>query len=110
VAHQLLVRGNARERFDRLRDQVLSADDGEGLPESLLHGNLLRAPDHVIVSDQGPVAIQWKGSGRSPRLADFAYLMWGTWLNSEWIEAAVGAYRQHIELTDEELDRLEAVM
>jgi Ser/Thr protein kinase RdoA (MazF antagonist) len=51
-----------------------------------------------------------EGSGRSPRLADFAYLMWGTWLKPEWIEAAVGAYRQHIELTDEELDRLEAVM
>jgi hypothetical protein len=55
------VRGNARGRFDRLRDQVLSADDGKGLPEALLHGNLLRAPDHAIVSDQGPVAIQWKG-------------------------------------------------
>ncbi len=99
-----------RERFDQLRDQVRSADDGQGLPESLVHGNLMHAPDHVIVSDQGPVAIQWKGSGRGPRLADFAYLMWGTWLNPEWIDAAVTAYRQHIELTDEELDRLEAVM
>ena len=100
----------ARERFDQLRAQVRSADDGEGLTEALLHGNLLHAPDHVIVSDQGPVAIQWKGSGRGPRLADFAYLMWGTWLNPEWIDAAVTGYRQHIELTDEELDRLEAVM
>jgi Ser/Thr protein kinase RdoA (MazF antagonist) len=104
------VAAPARKRFDQLRDQVRSADDGDGLPETLLHGNLLHAPDHVIVSDQGPVAIQWKGSGRGPRLADFAYLMWGTWLNPEWIDAAVGAYRQHIELTDEELDRLESVM
>lgn len=70
----------------------------------------MHAPDHVIVSDQGPVAIQWKGSGRGPRLADFAYLMRGTWLNPEWIDAAVGAYRQHIELTDGVLNRLEAVM
>jgi Ser/Thr protein kinase RdoA (MazF antagonist) len=100
----------ARERFDQLREQVRSADDGQGLPESLVHGNLLHAPDHVIVSDQGPVTIQWKGSGRGPRLADFAYLMWGTWLNSEWIDAAVAAYRRHIELTDEELDRLEPLM
>jgi Ser/Thr protein kinase RdoA (MazF antagonist) len=99
-----------RERFDQLRDQVRSADDGQGLPEALLHGNLLHAPDHVIVSEQGPVAIQWKASGRGPRLADFAYLMWGTWLNPEWIDAAVTAYRRHVELTDEELDRLEAVM
>jgi len=29
-----------RERFEQLRDQVRSADDGHGLPEGLLHGNL----------------------------------------------------------------------
>jgi Ser/Thr protein kinase RdoA (MazF antagonist) len=99
-----------RERFDQLRDQVRSADDGQGLPEALLHGNLMHAPDHVIVGERGPVAIQWKAAGRGPRLADFAYLMWGTWLNPEWIDAAVTAYRRHVELTNEELDRLEAVM
>jgi Ser/Thr protein kinase RdoA (MazF antagonist) len=104
------VAAPARERFDQLRDRVRSADDGAGLPEALLHGNLLHAPDHVIVGEGGPVAIQWKGAGRGPRLADFAYLMWGTGLNAEWIDAAVGAYRRHAELTDEELERLEAVM
>ncbi len=36
--------------------------------------------------------------------------MWGTCLNADWIDAAVRAYRQHVELTDDELDRLEAVM
>ena len=104
------VAAATRERFDQLRDQVRSADDGHGLPEALLHGNLLHAPDHVIVSEQGPVAIQWKAAGLGPRLADFAYLMWGTWLNADWIEAAVRAYGQHVELTDDELDRLDAVM
>ena len=99
-----------RERFDLLREQVLSADDGDGLPEALLHGNLLHAPDHVIVSERGPIAIQWKAAGRGPRLADFAYLMWGTFLNADWIEAAVRAYRNHVELSDEELERLEGVM
>jgi Ser/Thr protein kinase RdoA (MazF antagonist) len=104
------VAAAGRERFDLLRGQVLSTDDGEGLPKALLHGNLLHAPDHVIVSEQGPVAIQWKAAGRGPRLADFAYLMWGTFLNADWIDAAVRAYRKHVELTDEELDRLESVM
>ncbi len=105
-----------RERFERLRNKVRSADDGHGLPEGLLHGNLLHAPDHAILSKQGPVAINWKASGRGPRLADFAYLIWGTgsWNprrpNQERIDAAVNAYRQHVELTDDELDRLEAVM
>jgi Ser/Thr protein kinase RdoA (MazF antagonist) len=90
-----------RERFERLRDQVRSADD---------------APDHVVLSETGPVAINWKASGRGPRLADFAYLIWGTgaWNprrpNQEWIDAAVNAYRRHVELTDDELDRLEGVM
>ena len=106
-----------RRRFEQLRDQVRSADDGQGLPEGLLHGNLLHAPDHAIVSAQGPMAINWKASGRGPRLADFAYLIWGTgnWspsrhTNEEWIDAAVNAYRRHVEPTDDELDRLEAMM
>jgi Ser/Thr protein kinase RdoA (MazF antagonist) len=53
---------------------------------------------------------------RGPRLADFAYLIWGTgsWNprrpNQDRIDAAVNAYRRHVELTDAELDRLEAVM
>ena len=105
-----------RERFEQLRDQVRSADDGHGLPEGLLHGNLLHAPDHAVLSEQGPVAINWKASGRGPRLADFAYLIWGTgsWNprrpNQEWIDAAVNAYRRYVELTGDELDRLAAVM
>jgi Ser/Thr protein kinase RdoA (MazF antagonist) len=106
-----------RERFEQLRDQVRSADDGHGLPEGLLHGNLLHAPDHAVIGERGPVAINWKASGRGPRLADLAYLIWGTghWLpsrrmNEEWIDAAVNAYRRHVEPTDDELDRLEAVM
>ena len=82
----------------------------------MLHGNLLHAPDHAVLSQQGPIAINWKASGRGPRLADFAYLMWGTGLwnprrpNQKWIDAAVDAYRRHVEPTDDELDRLEAVM
>jgi Ser/Thr protein kinase RdoA (MazF antagonist) len=105
-----------RERFEQLRDRVRSADDGHGLPEGLLHGNLLHAPDHAILSDQGPVAINWKASGRGPRLADLAYLIWGTgsWNprrpNQEQLDAAVSAYRLHIEPTEDELGRLEAVM
>jgi Ser/Thr protein kinase RdoA (MazF antagonist) len=110
------VSTSERERFERLRDAVRSADDGSGLPEALLHGNLLHAPDHAVLSKQGPIAINWKASGRGPRLADFAYLIWGSgsWNprrpNQEWIDAAVDAYRQHVEPTDDELDRLEAVM
>jgi Ser/Thr protein kinase RdoA (MazF antagonist) len=105
-----------RERFERLRDKVRSADDGHGLPQALLHGNLLHAPDHAVLSEDGPVAINWKAAGQGPRLADLAYLIWGTgsWNprqpNQERIDAAVSAYRRYVEPTDDELDRLEAVM
>jgi Ser/Thr protein kinase RdoA (MazF antagonist) len=110
------VAGADRERFEWLRDQVRSADDGQGLPEALLHGNLLHAPDHALLTEHGPVAINWKASGRGPRLADVAYLIWGTgsWHprrpDQECVDAAVGAYRRHVRPTDEELDRLAAVM
>jgi Ser/Thr protein kinase RdoA (MazF antagonist) len=105
-----------RDRFEQLRDQVRAADDGDGLPEALLHGNLLHAPDHALVTSQGPVAINWKAAGRGPRLADLAYLIWGT---GSWqprrpdltrIGAVVTAYRRHAGLTAGELDRLEGVM
>ena len=85
-----------RKAFDGLRRRVLAADPGHGLPEAMIHGNLLHAPDHVIIGERGPVAVQWKAAGRGPRLADFAYLMWGAGrarLDTEWIEAVVRAYR-----------------
>ena len=110
------VAPDERQRFERLRNKVRTADDGHGLPEGLLHGNLLHAPDHALLSEHGPVAINWKASGRGPRLADFAYLIWGTgsWNprqpDPERIDAAVRAYRRHVEPTGDELDRLEAVM
>lgn len=99
-----------RERFEHVRDLVLTADDGIGLPESLIHGNLLHNPDHALLTDHGAVGINWMSAGRGPRLADFAWLMWGTWRDPALIDAAVNGYRRHIELTDEELDRLEGVM
>jgi Ser/Thr protein kinase RdoA (MazF antagonist) len=105
-----------RERFERLRTKVRTADDGQGLPKALLHGNLLHAPDHALLGRHGPVAINWKASGRGPRLADLAYLIWGTgsWNprrpRQERIDAVVNAYRRHVEPTDDELDRLEEVM
>lgn len=99
-----------RDEFEQLRDAVRSADDGDGLPEGLLHGNLPHAPDHVLRTEHGAVAFNWAASGRGPRLADFAWLMRVSWGDPKLIEPTVDAYCRHVELTDEELDRLEAVM
>ncbi len=105
------VVGASRDLFDRLRDQVRSADAGEGLPEALVHGNLLHHPDHVLLIPEGPVVINWKAAGRGPRLADLAYLVWGAeWGDGAGVQAAVNAYGRHIELTGHEVERLEALM
>lgn len=99
-----------RERFEYLRNLVLSADDGTGLPEALIHGNLLHDPDHALLTANGTVGINWMSAGRGPRIADIAWLMWGTWRDPALVSAAVNGYRQHITLTNDELDRFEAVM
>ena len=54
-----------RERFEQLRDQVRSADDGHGLPEALLHGNLLHNPDHALLTEPG----RWRSTGSQPGAA-----------------------------------------
>ena len=104
------VPAEGRDQFEELRDKVRSADAGEGLPEALLHGNLPHAPDHVLRTAAGPVAFNWTAAGRGPRLADFTWLMRVSWGDPHLIDTAVEAYCRHVELTDEELDRLEEVM
>ena len=104
------VSSEGRDQFEELRDKVRSADAGDGLPEALLHGNLPHAPDHVLRTDDGDVAFNWTASGRGPRLADFAWLLRVSWGDPSLIDPAVEAYCRHVELTDEELDRLEEVM
>ena len=99
-----------REQFEQLRERVRAADDGRGLPEALVHGNLLHNPDHALLTDAGAVAINWKGSGLGPRLSDLAWLLWGTHRHTATIDVIVDAYRRHIEPTDEELDRLVGVI
>jgi len=99
-----------RQRFDELRAQVGANDDGHGLPEALVHGNLVHSPDHALVTATGPVAFNFKSAGRGPRLSDLAFLLRCTWLDLDCIDAIVESYRRHVELTDEELDRLEGVM
>jgi len=104
------VPSDGRDQFERLRDKVRAADDGDGLPEAPVHGNLPHAPDHVLRTERGAVVFNWTASGRGPRLADFAWLMCVSWGNQDLIDPAVEAYCRHIELTDDEVERLEEVM
>jgi aminoglycoside phosphotransferase (APT) family kinase protein len=99
-----------RDRFEELRERVRTADAGDGLPEALVHGNFLAGnPDHAVMTDDGPVVLNWKSAGRGPRLVDLGWVLWGCWNETDAIPV-IDAYRRHVELNGEELDRLEAVM
>ena len=101
---------DGREQFEKLRDRVRTADAGDGLPVALVHGNLTHAPDHVLRTADGAVAFNWSSSGRGPRLADLAWVLRVSWGDRPAIDAAVDAYRRHVEVTEEELDRLEGML
>jgi hypothetical protein len=106
------VAPEGREQFEWLRDQVENADDAEGLSESLTHGNY---NGWAAVGKPGSlVIVGWAGAGRGPRLAALAWLLStasrGDPTATDYINAVARGYRQHVRLTDEELDRLAGVM
>ena len=98
-----------RERFEWLREQVENADDAAGLPEALTHGNF-----HLWSAVGTPgllVIVGWAGSGRGPRLPALAWLLrTAAEGNAENVPAVMRGYREHVQLTDEECERLPAVL
>lgn len=103
------VAPEAREKFEWLRDQVENADDAEGLPEALTHGN------YHVWSAVGPpsnlVVVGWAGSGRGPRLPALAWLLrTAAEVGVDYVDAVMRGYREHVQLTDEELGRLPGVL
>ena len=102
-----------RARLDSLRARLESADDCEGLPEAFTHPDMVDR--NVIVTPDGRrVAVDWKGAGRGPRLASFAFLLHGAGLvpggDTEIVEAIVEGYSRHVTLEHEELARLAGAM
>ena len=103
------VATEGRERFEWLRDKVENADDAEGLPEALSHSNYhlwsaVGTPGNLVI-------VGWAGSGRGPRLPALAWLLrTAAEGGMENIDAVMRGYREHVQLTDEELERLPAVL
>jgi aminoglycoside phosphotransferase (APT) family kinase protein len=98
-----------RAMFEWLRDQVENADDAEGLPEALVHGNYhawaaVGRPGNIVI-------VGWAGSGRGPRLPDLAWLLLtAAEGGTDQVDLVVRGYREHVQLTQEELDRLVGVL
>lgn len=98
-----------RERFEWLRDQVEYADDAEGLPEALTHGNFhlwsaVGTPGNLVI-------VGWAGAGRGPRLPALAWLLRTAAEGSpENVSAVMHGYREHVQLKDAECERLPALL
>jgi aminoglycoside phosphotransferase (APT) family kinase protein len=107
------VAPEGREKFEWLRDRVENADDAEGLPEALTHGNY-----HAWAAVGSPgnlVIVGWAGSGRGPRLPALAWLIRTAAEASaeaapDYVDAVMRGYREHVQLTDKELERLPGVL
>lgn len=104
------VNAAAREKFDWLRVQVENADDAEGLPEALTHGNY--HPWAAVGTPGNLAIIGWAGSGRGPRLPALAWLLRTAAEGNaaENVPAVMHGYSKHVRLRDEELDRLPAIL
>lgn len=104
------VSAAGREKFEWLRDQVETADDAEGLPEAFTHGNY---HPWAAVGTPGNLAIVgWAGSGRGPRLPALGWLLRtaAEGSNTASVDAVMHGYREHVQLSDEELDRLPSIL
>ena len=103
------VAPEGREGFERLIACVENADDAEGLPEALTHGNY-----HVWAAVGRPgnlVIVGWAGSGRGPRLPALAWLLTtAAEGRPDFVDEVMRGYREHVQLTDEEIERLPGVL
>jgi thiamine kinase-like enzyme len=77
-----------------------------GLPESFVHPDPARS--NIIATPAGLVLVDWTGAGRGARVASLAVLL--NSVEPRHIDDVPGGYRPHVNLTVEELDRLEGVL
>lgn len=104
------VTDESREKFEWLRDQVENADDAEGLPEALTHGNY--HPWAAVGAPGNLAIVGWAGSGRGPRLPALAWLLRTAAERNAAanVAAVMHGYSKQVQLTDDELDRLPSIL
>ena len=87
-----------------LRDELATIDLLDDLPHALLHPDF--GTPNAMLTDDGPVLIDWTGAGRGPRLAGLGLLLACCAGIVGAVDAVVDGYAPHITLEPEELDRL----
>jgi Ser/Thr protein kinase RdoA (MazF antagonist) len=112
VARQLLedakpAASRQRAVHDRLRAALDEVDDGDGLPQSLVHPDFVMA-NVVATPDRGLVVVDWAGAGRGPRAWPLAFLLWSVGFAGDLsrVDRVVAGYRTGIDPEPEEVSRL----
>lgn len=90
--------------FDALRDAVVNADGGDGLPEGFVHPDPV--PKNVIFTGDGPVLVDWTSAGRGPRLASMTLVLRSGWAAVPFMKG----YLKVSSLTDDEWARLPGLL
>ncbi len=92
------------ESLDLVRDALLAADGGDGLPDAFVHPDPV--PKNVIFTGVGPVLVDWTSAGRGPRLASMTLILRSGWAAAPFMKG----YSKVASLTEEEWDRLPGLL
>lgn len=95
-----------RQLYELITELLPEGDDATGLPEAFVHPDPVR--NNVVVTPGGPVLLDWTGAGTGPRLASLAGLLHSA--GPRHAPETLAGYREHVELTADELSRLEGVL
>ena len=107
IDQALALGGHVGSSVAELVDTLAGADDGDGLPEALIHADL--TPSNAVPQgEQPPVIIDWIGVGRGPRIWPLAFLLYVA--GPAGARRALGRYTLSVPLSEEERARLPAVM
>jgi predicted esterase len=107
IAAALRLGGQLGPPAGELVDTLADADDGDGLPEALIHADLV-PPNAVPRGDQPPVIIDWIGAGRGPRAWPLAFLLFAA--GPRGARRTLDRYARTIALSEEELLRLPGML
>jgi Ser/Thr protein kinase RdoA (MazF antagonist) len=85
---------------DTIRQAVLAADGGDGLPEAFVHPDPV--PKNVIFTGDGPVLVDWTSAGRGSRVASLTLVLRSGWAAVPFMKG----YTKMVSLTEDEWERL----
>jgi Ser/Thr protein kinase RdoA (MazF antagonist) len=98
------IADDEHDQLDILRQALAEADDSAGLPVAFVHPDPV--PKNAIFTSNGPVLVDWTGSGRGPRLASLALILRSGWAGSRFL----GGYATEVELDAQERERAAGIL